>query len=209
MLVALTLTAVVLGMMTNSLRFSTKTVDVGESRIGDAAAFHQLQRALRRQLQATLPVRVIDHQDVGEFEEVTALDFSASSTELEYIAPLPGLASGPGPYRILLRIENGLNLDGRGGRLLMSYEPLRGDPGVGDADSVERVLLENFAEAQFNFLDTRQVAAADWESNWRHSDRLPDLVKLNIRFDDVALPNDDFEIIIALKATSPVRFGAL
>ncbi len=196
LLVALTLMAVVLGLLTNSIQFSLKTADAVETNIAAAVSMHQAQRALRRQLQTALPIRRVDSED-GE-----AIDFSATRKEVQFVAPLPGLAASGGLYRITLRVENDAALDGSDGKLLMIYRSF-----LEDSEPREIVLIEGFSDAGFSFLDTRQVASSDWTNDWRHSDRLPDLVRLHVdfsnRFDD-----DGLDMIVAIKATSPAGYGA-
>jgi len=203
LLVALTIMAVVLGLLTNSIQFSLKTTDAVESSIASAMSLHQAQRALKRQLQMAVPIRRADIED-GE-----SLEFSASHKELEFVAPLPGLSAGGGLYRITLRVADDVTLGGNDGRLLMSYRSFveesefRRSP----EELPEIVLLEGLADAGFSYLDTRQVAPTDWINDWRYGDRLPDLVRLHIDFSDS--PDDDgLDLIVAIKATSAAKYGA-
>ena len=204
LLVALTLMAVAVGLLTNSLRFSSKTVEVVESWVAEVAAFHQSQHALRRLLQQALPVARPDSEKRDNFADAAKLDFEAAETRLDFIAPLPGLADGPGLYRVSIRIDTG----GQRGRLLMSYQSYLGSTGSypDEAASNELVLLQGFSDARFSFLDTRQALAADWVDNWQYEDRFPDLVRLSIQFDGV-IESDAFELIMAPRVTSPARFG--
>ena len=203
MLVALTIMAVVLGLLTNSMRFSLKTTEVVESNISAVESMHQAQRALRRQLQMAVPIRRADSNDGDE------LEFTATQKELQFIAPLPGLAAGGGLYRITLRVENDVTIGGSDGRLMMTFNSsLDGpEPQLGPEGSQEIVLLDGFSDAGFSYLDTRRVSPGEWTNDWNHGDRLPDLVRL--RVDYTGSPDDEaLDMIVAIKATSPAKYGA-
>ena len=203
LLVALTIMAVVLGLLTNSMRFSLKTTEVVESSISAVVSMHQVQRALRRQLQMAVPIRRAGSNDGDE------LEFVATRKELQFIAPLPGLAAGGGLYRITLRVEDDVTLGGSDGRLIMTFNSSLDGSELqhGHEESQEIVLLEGFSDADFSYLDTRRVAPGDWTNDWNHGDRLPDLVRL--RVDYAGSPGDDaLDMIVAIKATSPAKYGA-
>ncbi len=203
LLVALTIMAVVAGLLTNSMQFSLKTVDAVESSIATSVSTHQAQRALKRQLQQALPIRRTD-SDGGE-----KLEFAATRKEVQFVAPLPGLASGGGLYRISLRVEDATMLGSDSGKLLMTYRSFMEDSEFNrnSEEPREVVLLEGFSDAEFSFLDSlRRTASSDWAHEWRHDDRLPDLVRLHIDFNN-ALDDDDLDLILAIKATSPAGYG--
>ena len=189
------------GLLMNSISFSMKTVDAVESRIADIESFHQSQRALRRQIQLAQPV--LDR----ESENPRQLDFDAKVDQLEFIAPLPGLGNGGGLYRISLRIKNDFGTATTGGRLTMNYrmnvDSLR-DRGS-RFESAEVVLLDNFSHASFSYFDTLPAIGGDWDSDWQHVDRLPDLVRLHVVFGDDAV-DDAFDLIVAIRATAPAGF---
>jgi len=203
LLVALTIMAVVLGLLTNSMQFSLKTTDAVESSIASAASLHQGQRALKRQLQMAVPVR-----KAGSDDEDT-LEFAAASKELEFVAPLPGLTTGGGLYRITIRVEDDVRLGGGDGRLLMTYRSFveESEFSRNVEESPELVLLQGFSDAEFSYLDTHQARATDWTTDWRHADRLPDLVRLRVDFSD-NLDDDFLDLIVAIKTTSPTGYGA-
>jgi len=203
LLVALTIMAVVLGLLTNSMRFSLKTADVVESNISAIASMHQVQRALRRQLQMAVPVRRagIDYGD--------ELEFAATQKEMQFVAPLPGLAAGGGLYRITLRVEDDAMLGGNGGKLIMTFRSSLEGPEQQQSsrESKEIVLLAGFSDAGFSYLDTRQVTPSEWTNDWQHGDRLPDLVRLRVDYAGIA-DDEALDLVVAIKATSPAGYGA-
>jgi len=202
LLVALTIMAIVLGLLMNSLRFSMKTVESVESGISIVESIHQSQRALRRQLQLAVPVLIIDSEGRQQVE------FAAQAKRLDFLAPVPGLSIGGGLYRISLRIDDDSNSRERDGRLIMSYQVNR-DTFQGVRDDVrinEVVLMENFARARFSFLDTLELTQRQWTDQWQNSERLPDLVRLSVDFGEPA-GNETLDMIVAIKVTEPVVGG--
>jgi len=202
LLVALTIMGMVLGLLMNSMSFSMRTVDAVQSRISAIESFHQSQRALRRQLQLALPLFNRDSENPQQ------LDFSADMKQLDFVAPVPGLAAGGGLYRISLRIEDDPNPDGRDGRLTMRYRLYLDtfQHAANDLEANEVILLENFSRAQFSFFDTLRRDIGPWSSDWEHVERLPDLVRLSVDFGDGA-DSDALDLIVAIKATSPSGIG--
>ena len=200
LLVALTIMGMVSGLMMNSINFSMKTVGAVESRIAAIESFHQSQRALRRQIQLAQPVLDRDSEIPRQ------LDFDAKVNQLEFVGPVPGLGNGGGLYRISLRIEDGYGTEGNNGRLTMSYRmnvsSLRYP--TNDFATNEVVLLENFSRARFSYFDTLPAVGGNWTSDWQYADRLPDLVRLNVAFDDAG--DDAYDLIVAIRATTPAGF---
>ena len=192
LLVALTVMALVMGLLTNSLQFSLKAAGAVEAEINGAVSAHQGQRAFRRQLQMAMPVR-----RAGSDE----LDFSASKDAVEFVSALPGLTGTDGLYHVALRIIDG--------QLLMSYRSFidTREHGEANAEPGEAVLLQGFERAQFSFLDARRVAAVEWADEWRYTDRLPDAVRLQITYGD-ASDTEPFDLVVAIKAPSPTAYGA-
>jgi prepilin-type N-terminal cleavage/methylation domain-containing protein len=203
LLVAMTIMAMIAGLLSNSMRFGLRTADAVESKMSEIESFHQSQRAFRRQVQLAQPIPRLDGESGDE------LDFVAKAEQLEFIAPLPGLATGGGLYRISLQIEDDPRLDGSDGRLMMRYRMyLDGsDDKARDIPEGEVVLLQGFSNAQFSFGDTLRPNNGQWANEWRQRERLPDIVRLSINFGGNP-DNEALDLIVAIKAPLPVRLGA-
>ena len=200
MLVALTIMAMIAGLLTNSMSFSLNTAETVEARILELESFHQAQRAFRRQVQLAMPVASV------RGEEQQPLEFSASANQLDFVAPLPGLAAGGTLYRIALHIEDDRNFDEQGGRLIMSYS-LYLDTAwhQGQEPDVRQVvLMDGFSRADFSYLGTIGTNKGTWLDNWHFPDRLPDLVRLSIKSDSNAT-DESMDLIVAIKTPLPVR----
>lgn len=204
LLVALTILAMIAGLLTNSMGFSLKTSEAVEARILAVESFHQAQRAFRRQVQLAQPIVTL------QGEEPQPLDFLAAAGQLDFIAPLPGLAAGGALYRISLRIDDGRSVADPGARLVMTYSLYLDGAWNKEPETAVRevVLLDGFSRAGFSYLDTLSPNGEPWVDDWRHQDRLPDLVRLSIELDaDAAV--DATELIVAIKAPLPVHLGAI
>lgn len=203
LLVALTIMAMVAGLLMNSMSFSVNMAETVESGLYDVESLHQAQRAFRRQVQLARPLLRPDGP------ESQVLEFGATSSQLDFVAPLPGLSMGDLMYRISLQIVEPPGLPQGAGSLVMRYRPyLDGFGPDSDDDVREAVLFEGFSSASFSYLDTLAVGAGSWSQEWRHTARLPDLVRLSIDFDG-AKTDDPTEFIVAIKAPLPVHQGAL
>jgi general secretion pathway protein J len=202
LLVALTIMGLVSGLLLNSIQFSLHTVDSVESQLDAVESMHQSQRALRRQLSLARPVLMRDSEDSRR------LEFSADLKQVDFIAPVPGLAAGGGLYRVSLRVEDDPRPDGMDGRLVMSYQMYldRFQRSTYSTDRREVVLLDHFSRAQFNFLDTMRPGGGDWSSDWPHNDRLPGLIRLSIDVADGAPPGAG-DLIVEIKSTMPSGLG--
>jgi len=194
MLVALTIMAMIAGLLTNSMSFSLDTAETVEAKILELESFHQAQRAFRRQVQLAMPIAS------ARGEEQQPLEFAASASQLDFVAPLPGLAAGGALYRIALQIEDG--------HLIMSYS-LYLDTAwhQGQEPDVRQVvLMDGFSRANFSYLGTIGANSGTWLDSWRFSDRLPDLVRLSIKADSNAT-DESTDLIVAIKTPLPVRQG--
>jgi general secretion pathway protein J len=202
LLVALTIMSIVLGLLMNSISFSIKSADVVESRIAVIESVHQSLRALRRQLQLALPLR-----NMGSDDRIQ-LDFTAKTSQVDFVAPVPGISRGAGLYRISLKIEGDVRVGGRDGRLVMSFRPYPDTPrmGMNNGDSEEVVILDNFSRASFSFFDAQKPGNKQWSTGWQQGERLPDLVRLSVDLGD-SDNGESFDLIVAIKATSPAGPG--
>lgn len=198
LLVALTISAMVAGLLANSMSFSLGTADTVQARILDVESFHQAQRAFRRQVQLALPVTMVDDED---FERV---DFAAGAAQLDFVAPMPGLVLGGLLHRVSMRVDR------QSGTLVMAYVPHIADSQSSAIvfESREHILLEGISDANFSYLDTLSLNSSAWVDEWRHAGRLPDLVRLRVTFDS-QVDESPAELIVAIKAPIPVHLGDL
>lgn len=194
LLVALSVMAIVLGLVGSSLSFSARSADSIEAGVSATEEIYLVQEALRRQMQLAQPVKRVDEAGSGR------LDYAATSKSLEFVAPMPGPGGYDGFYRISLTIEEDPFADGAGGRLVMRhriYIPAA-DPTAPPVDAGERIVLGGFASGDFAFLDSRS-SNADWTGNWRQTGRLPEFVRLQINWPEASGRRFP-DLVVAVKA---------
>lgn len=203
LLVALTIMAIIAGLLSSSMRFSLGAAEKVETRIESIESLHQSQRAFRRQVQLALPV-----PRVGD-DEPLALDFAASASRLEFIAPLPGLDTGGMLYRISLRIEDARRNEADEARVIMSYGLyLDGSRDRRqDLQTREVILIDGLSDASFSYLDTIRPNGGAWMDDWQFQERLPDLVRLTVSLEGEEAA-DAMNLVVAIKATLPSRYSA-
>jgi general secretion pathway protein J len=176
-LVALTILALMLGVTMNSLNFSVRTSNSVETAILATEQVHLVHRALRQQIQTAMPV--LRQTDSARKE----VDFSGRADSLELIAPLRGLGTYSGPYRIRFEVQNDTGFGGNQGRLVMHY--IRYSPDTA-ADWTEEggstVVLDGFASAALDYRPASSASGEDWIDEWRDTMRLPGLVRLRIEY---------------------------
>ena len=93
LLIAMTILALVAGIMSSSVRFSINTASVVEARVAEAETGHLVHRALRRQLQLARPVGLQDED--GDWQ----VDFVASPNSVAFVAPAPAALNDAGLVR--------------------------------------------------------------------------------------------------------------
>jgi len=202
MLLALSLLALLLGLAWTSMRAAIGSSRSGEALIARTEQLRSVQGFMRRQLTQALPIAFERVIEVGN-----ELRFEGSDRELRFVAPMPGYLSRGGAHVQTLRLVGG----GRGQRLEFDHAQLNGfdsDNPVYGAEPV--VLLEGIADGRFEFRSFDETGRfGDWHSDWELSDRLPLMVRLQLRFErDDARQWPEFEVTLmaAASGVQPVGF---
>ena len=186
LIVALTLVGLISVALLGGLRFGTRAWEAGDAhaeRIGEVEAVQSLLHRLLTQ--SFLPNRRL----AGGSEEVEqavvegqgATDFSGTSEQLQFIAPLPSHVGTGGLYNF--RLGPGATKAGEG--LVLSWQLYRPDTTAtfegGEQDT--RLLLEDiesFEVAYFGILGTEDEPR--WAERWDEESRLPLLVTLRVTY---------------------------
>lgn len=201
LLVALTIMAMVAGILANSMSFGLGTTEKVEASIDHSESLQQVQRAVRRLVQQARPVIV------NPGIEPQVLEFQATSRQLDFVAPLPGIGSGGLLYHVSLQFDDA---DPDSHRLVMRYMPYL--PGVQrqgvDQQIHEYLLLDGFSFANFSYLDALNRNGEDWADEWRNPGRLPDLVRLSIGFGNEGV-SDPVDVIVSIRSPFPNSPGVL
>jgi len=198
-LVALTILALMLGVTMNSLNFSVRTSNSVETAILATEQVHLVHRALRQQIQTAMPVLRQTESAVNE------VDFSGSAGSLELIAPLRGLGTYSGPYRIRLEVQNDTGFAGDQGRLVMHYIRYSPDTSPGwTEEGGSTVVIDGFASAALAYRSASGAAGEEWMDEWRNPMRLPGLVRLRIEY-PAGSPRFAPDLIVPMRSVSQSR----
>lgn len=167
LLIAITLTGLLLGMLYGGLRITTQAWDKGEARAEAVADVYLVQRVLRRQISQA---RNLFHQ---EKRRGRVLAFKGEEDMIEFVSPFLEYQLGGGLY--FNRIE--LERTDKGQRLVLRWWPYRASY-EDDPEPVTEVLLENVEQAAFSYHPGGEDGSdGDWEHEWEES-RMPALVRL-------------------------------
>jgi prepilin-type N-terminal cleavage/methylation domain-containing protein len=170
LVVALTVVALTLAAAATGLRLLGRSGDRGTQLIARHDMLSRGVDALRRDIERLERV-------VRRRERDAEFVFHGDEKSLVFVAVEPPVPSEPGPYFILYSVEQG----GNGGTLVRSRAPYDGS-----AKDIRRlrtqddvVVLEGPFSLRFSYFE-RKEGQDRWVSRWRHRDRLPGLIRLDV-----------------------------
>ncbi len=172
LLVALTLTALILVLLYNGLHFGTRARDLGTARAEMTDRISLVHSLIRRQIHAAQPLM---HQDG---QAPPTLVFTGTSDRLHFVAPLARSAAGL--YEITLRSVPAEN--GTARQLILEYRPFYPEPAAIPASEDQRmVLLEGAREISFAYYGSRREGLpAAWGPTWQDALEFPQAVRLSV-----------------------------
>jgi general secretion pathway protein J len=183
-LIATTLLAVMMLLLTGSLRIGAASWDQGEERIQKASRMAVVQNFLRAHIASLLPV--VSVSDTGQ----TSLAFHGSRDTLEYVAPLPEQVKLGGLYRFQLYLAQ----QGDRHDLRVAVIPYVGVRPGGKAETVEPLddlaLVENVKDFRVAYFARPLAPGAiqpgafqpkqnEWQEEWQMN-QLPGLIRIEI-----------------------------
>lgn len=187
--VALTLLAVMLGMLFGGLRAGVRAWDAGSGR-GDRADQVMLTAAfVRKELTAAFPWRFKDPL-------VVKLAFRGDRDAVRFVSMRPAELGGGGLAFVSFAYEPGKGE--AGGRLVMRRE--FADSGATDFSAVDAAepfaILDGVSAARFSYYGAENDAAVpSWSDQWNHLQRTPSHVRLELALADTRLP----DLVVALR----------
>jgi len=108
--------------------------------------------------------------------------FGGSADSLRFVAPSRNGPAGGGLYRY--GIELRANAGGTTSSLVVLVAPYLGPvpEGASGPDAEEQVLADDVVSAEFRYFGHHELRkAATWQTQWKRTDALPDLVQLTIQ----------------------------
>ena len=179
-LVSLVLLALVLALLSGSLRFARGTCDAA-AKLDEQAGFDLAERFLRARLGEAMPL----------YEPRTAgtvrVAFHGTGDTLSFVAAAPNGPAGAGLYRYALEVAPGAATE-RPRRILVvklaSYQARQSESGAEWA-SGQHELARNLKSVTFRYFGRGELRAQPaWHAAWTRTDALPNLVEMTIARDD-------------------------
>lgn len=176
LLIGMVLLGMILTLLFGGLRLGSRSWDSGDKRADDSAQLRAIHGFMRRELGQAFPLRWKKEVD-------TRLAFAGAHDALKFVAPLPGQVSAGGLYLLGLELENGED----GQRLIMKRALT--DPAAKDFSSMEQgeksVLAEHIEKMSISYFGSLTPEnEPGWQEKWDDPQRLPLLVRIQVKLSD-------------------------
>lgn len=196
-LLALALLAMTFAALFSALYSTRRSVEAGERAAQSNESLRIAQTVVRNYLTGAVPLLFYDGKE-------HRLAFRGDPDAVRFVVGLPSHRGGGGLRAVRL------GADWRGGRraLTFRYAARRAwDPANADSDaSAEReaLLLEDAGEIRFAYFGAQDGDAEPaWRSSWHSDERLPRLVRIEVR--RASVPESRMALDIAIRARRAVR----
>lgn len=179
LLLAITLMSMLLALTYSGLRAATRSAQRGEIMLAADGEVRSAHQFVHRQLNQMLPLAF----EVGDDQNEERVVFEGSSSQIKFVAPMPGYLGAGGPQVQFIEIANGNN----GQVLQFSHALLQSFEDILLSDRDPVLLLEHVDSAQFEFLGRGPDGEIqEWAGSWDTPGLLPVAVRLNIIFEEGA-----------------------
>jgi general secretion pathway protein J len=198
-LIALTLFAILMAILSNGVRLGTRIEATGTEQINEWSQVTAVQRFLRSELASVQAIRAPPLAD-------PIVIFRGEPNRLAFVGLLPdhfpvgGLQTitlGPAPDRQ----SDDLAVSWRlytGGAVKAEIPARSADSAPHEPAPNEAVLLESISNVEFGYFGQRDpLRAAEWGDRWEVPNRVPALVRLRLKLRDTTAPP---ELVIAIPA---------
>ena len=175
LVIALTLLALMSGVLYGALGFAGRSWEGGETKADDAASMRLSHAFLRAQLESQHPLRM---RKMVEFPLV----FAGSRDELRYAAPLPPRISGGGIWYYRLAIAR----EGDKNRLVLERQvPDLEANSLPEFDRTDRsILAEDIEELRISYFGrdsgASNLTTPTWRERWDDRNRLPLMIRIDV-----------------------------
>lgn len=174
-MVALTLFALMGGVLFGSLRLVGRTWDGGEAKVAQVSEMRQTQTFLRTQLEEAYPKHM---RKMNEFPVL----FTGTADEVRYMAPLPERVLEGG----LLYFRLAMKQDGDRGALVLERVQADADgqqlPEFDGAES--SILADNIGALKIGYFGrdpgAMEIEAPSWRDRWDDTQLLPMLIRVDV-----------------------------
>lgn len=169
-LVSLTLLALMMMLLPGTIRLAARA-SVESTKLIESTQGEDVLGFIRQTIAETMPVLE------GDQEGAVSVAFRGDAKSVDYVAPLTYGPSGGGLYRMRLRFVK--NAGNARSSLMLDLAPYRRD----DRTFPEsRRLFESVASGDIRYFGLQMGSPLpQWSSAWTRSDRLPDLIEIDIK----------------------------
>jgi len=176
LLIGMVLLGMILTLLFGGLRLGARSWDSGDKRAEDSSQLRAIQGFMRRELSQVFPLRWKNEVD-------TRLAFAGAPDALKFVAPLPVQVSGGGLYLLGLELEQGEE----GQRLIMKRALV--NPAEKDFSGLEQgeksVLADRIEKMSIAYFGAATPESEPgWQEKWDDPQRLPLLVRIQVKPSD-------------------------
>lgn len=173
-LLATALLAGGLALAFTTLRSAGAVSQRGEAIARQSERIRAVEGVLRQRLASALPVVMERDRQSGQ-----GLLFVGEPQRMRFVADVPDYLGRGGPYR------HELSVDGQapGQRLALALAMVQAGQLVEEAPVPPETLADGLQEVRFGYrgIDPQSGALGDWQERWEWPDRLPVLVRIELR----------------------------
>lgn len=189
LLVAMTLLALVFGLIAGGVGFGAAVWEKGDASTKRATELQTAHRVLRARIEAMAPYQ--KPRELGQAFQPLAVEGAPDA--LVFVGPPPAELASPGIYRYRVAVEG----RGHNRTLTLAWRRLQPDlrdfdtdandrtvPGKDDQDTSGSVtLMAGFAGARIQYFGAIKTGdPAEWRDRWEDARQLPELVRLSMVF---------------------------
>lgn len=178
-LLAVALLAMGVTIASAALRGAVASVQRAEGLADQVDQVRSVQQFLRRHLTAAQPLGWNPEDRADDLLVQERYLVQGEPDGLRFVSAMPGYLSQGGPYLHTLRLVSGRS----DLRLEFDHELLIGGQLIAGDDRAPVLLLDGIAAAQFEYFGLDDDGeATGWQTQWPYPSRLPQLVRLDLRF---------------------------
>jgi general secretion pathway protein J len=157
-----------------TLRSAGAVSQRGEEIAKQSERIRAVESFLRQRLVSALPVVMERASDTGQ-----VLLFVGEPQRMRFVADVPDYLGRGGPYRHELSVEGNAPAQ----RLMLALAMVQAGHVVDEAPVPPEMLADALEEVHFGYrgIDPQSGKLGDWQERWEWHDRLPVLVRIEIR----------------------------
>lgn len=190
LLVAMTVLGLLTGLLASGLGYGARVWDRARGQLEVSSELQTVQDVLRRMLSQAMPLST-PPEDGTAVQEAA---FVGRENAIEFLGPPPAQSIAGGIYAYRLAAKP----DTTGTRLILEWRQRPPQQGrrvrtrVTNAElaepeklqaSHEVVLLDHLGSVEFSYFGQAEEASkASWQSDWQNATKLPQLVRVKVRF---------------------------